>query len=631
MYSEAYHLHGDPFRLSPDQRYCFRHQSYARNKAYLDYALERGEGFVMITGSPGSGKTTLLNDVLSKADKSKRTIARIVTSQLDANDLLRMVAYSFNITTHDMDKASLLHKLEIFLADKYRQHQHSLLIIDEAQALNKPALEEIRLLTNLQIDSNPLLQVFLVGQNNLLDLIQDPDMEQLHQRLIASSHLESMKAEETEIYVIHRLRMAGWNHDPLISRGALRRIHLFSQGIPRIVNQLCSRLLLYGSVEDLHRLDSNDVQNVINELYQEHLTPLTYNYKQDLLGFNRSSDDDILCEAYDLEFPDTTILNDVDVYETTPVDKNPDSRVTDITDYLSDTSGRISPDNKAEEHKNIPQRQEHPVINFVPQTDKPAQTTAHHIPTTDHQEELSGSQDEKTDSDLSLQKSQTDTSSKQPGKMFPAVVSILATVLLLGGILYLFPQPAANQADNQNSQPGLIKRMQDIFYSVIQTKKVSTTNVTHSLGQNLEHNLEHSLKNNALDYKQPKQGFYSIELNIDDQFGWGSAIMTQQLQSKITQVAQVMRDQPNTIIHIIGFCDPSGSKGWNLQLSQTRAKVVANYLALKGIPAYRLTTEGRGSDEVISADNPKINRRVELLIESITPVPDNSSTKTEKI
>jgi len=311
MYAEAYHLNADPFRLSPDHRFCFLHKSYATSRAYLDYALTRGEGFVMITGSPGSGKTTLLNDVLTNADKTNSAIARIVTTQLDANDLLRMVAFSFKLNTQSLDKASILHHLENFLLKQYQLRRHTLLVIDEAQDLDKTALEEVRLLTNLQIDGNSLLQVFLVGQNNLLEMMQDPAMEQLHQRLIASSHLEPMKVEETETYVIHRLRMAGWRRDPLISRGALRRIHIFSRGIPRIVNQLCSRFLLYGSVEDKHKLDSHDVQEVIKELCHEHMAPLMGNQSPDLLfNDNSPTEETALLEQYDQEYLDSTAFSD---------------------------------------------------------------------------------------------------------------------------------------------------------------------------------------------------------------------------------------------------------------------------------------------------------------------------------
>jgi len=613
MYSEAYHLQADPFRLSPDERFCFRHKSFARNKAYLDYALERGEGFVMITGAPGSGKTTLLNDVLANADKSYRSIARIVTSQLDASDLLRMVAYSFGIKTREMDKASLLHQIEKFLINKFSQSQHSLLIIDEAQALNKAALEEIRLLTNLQINSKPLLQVFLVGQNKLLDLIQDPDMEQLHQRVIASSQLEPMKVEETEIYVIHRLRMAGWDHDPLISRGALRRIHLFSQGVPRIVNQLCSRLLLYGSVEDLHRLDSNDVHNVINELHQEHLIPLTYNPKQEWSETKNSSDDGFSCDEYDLEFPDASILNNIGNSKIVHDSSNKFSQVTDISDFLDETSGKIL----SEKNEDIMWQRENMVINLVPQTNKPDKSNDYDKQIISYQKENLSPPTNEKGGQLSAQETlhdvRTSSAYKQPDSRLSAVLGIFFTITLFFGLaMFLYPQPASNKLATSDHQSGSEKREQQASVAIHKTRGDSAPSIQHSI--------EQSLRTNALQYKRLKQGLYSIKLNVDEQFGWGSAIMSQELQSKISQVAQVMRKQPNTIIHIIGFCDPSGSQKLNLSLSRLRSKVVANYLALKGIPQHRLTTDGRGSSNVINANDPRVNRRVELLIESVNPV-----------
>jgi type II secretory pathway predicted ATPase ExeA/outer membrane protein OmpA-like peptidoglycan-associated protein len=330
MYDTAYRLNSDPFRLCPDHRYCFNHKSYKKNKSYLEYALHRGEGFVMITGVPGSGKTTLLNDVLEHAHRRAKVTARIVTTQLNADDLLRMVASAFKINIEGLDKARIILQLEKFLIEQYQRRKTCLLVIDEAQDLDKQALEEMRLLTNIQYNDHPLLQVFLVGQNNLIDIVQDPAMAQLHQRLIASSHLEPMNLEETGIYIIHRLRIAGWHHDPMFTQGAVKRIFFFSRGIPRIVNQFCNRFLLYGAIENKHRLDSHDAKEVINELTQEHLAPIL--------------DSSVMTHPYDDEYMEDSIESlEILDEQYLDYDEDPTERIIDEVLYQNINNENVTP------------------------------------------------------------------------------------------------------------------------------------------------------------------------------------------------------------------------------------------------------------------------------------------------
>lgn len=604
MYELAYHLNADPFRLSPDHRFCFRHKSYSRNKAYLDYALNRGEGFVMITGAPGSGKTTLLNDVLTNADKTNTAMARIVTTQLDANDLLRMVAFSFKLNTQSLDKASILHYLEIFLIKQYQQRRHSLLVIDEAQDLDKTALEEIRLLTNLQIDGRSLLQVFLVGQNALLDMIQDPTMEQLHQRLIASSHLESMKAEETEIYVIHRLRKAGWRRDPLISRGALRRIHIFSRGVPRIVNQLCSRFLLYGSVENKHRLDSNDVQEVIKELCHEHLAPITGEQSPEEFFNNESFKVEATSvKQYDQEYLDSTAFCDEQT-AIKPLDKNiKSSKVQDIHQFTPNTSEkgidviRMSKSNKEKKPISPPSSRSRVPIRIKSEENNDIKRAS----------SLSDEEDGKR----AAQAYNSRHFERRPPLQQPYALTGFLMLLLISIIVFAYPDPAGKQDTTLDTKqiPEKVSSHQPAL--VLQNKKIDMTSIRHAI--------EKSLTSHALSFTQTKQGFFKLQLNIDDQFSWGSSIMSHTLQSKLGYLARVMHDQPQAVIHIIGHSDPTGSQARNNTLSKLRAKVVANYLVLQGIPQHRLTTDGRGSRELVNKANPPVNRRVDLLIETVIP------------
>ncbi len=272
MYDHFYNLKAEPFRLSPDHRFCFNHQSYAKAKAYMQYAFQRAEGFVMVTGRPGTGKSTLVNDLVDTLSSTGAIVAKLVSTQLEAADLLRMVAHAFGQETETLDKATILQRLDKFLISRHSDGRRALLIIDEAQDLSSSALEELRLLTNLQLNSQPLLQIFLLGQEELRDLVQGPGMEQVHQRLVAACHLEQLKEDETKAYILHRLEQVGWQGDPAISNAIYPIIYRFSAGIPRRINQVCSRLFLHGSVEGSHQLSVQDVKVVITELQQEQLT-----------------------------------------------------------------------------------------------------------------------------------------------------------------------------------------------------------------------------------------------------------------------------------------------------------------------------------------------------------------------
>jgi putative secretion ATPase (PEP-CTERM system associated) len=271
LYETYYKLSADPFRLSPDHRFAFGHRSYARAKAYLEYALHRGEGFITITGSAGTGKTTLISEILADLDKSRLKVATLNSTQLEGKDLLQMVAALFDLEYEDESKASLLLEIQQFLKQLSQKGRRAVLIVDEAQGLSPSAVEELRLLANLQLNHRLLLQVFLVGQEQLRDMVQAPGMEHLRQRIVAASHLEVLKLDETISYVEHRLTRVGWQGDPALTEDALRLVHKFSAGVPRRINLICSRLFLYGSMEHKHQLDGEDARSVIEDLQRERL------------------------------------------------------------------------------------------------------------------------------------------------------------------------------------------------------------------------------------------------------------------------------------------------------------------------------------------------------------------------
>ncbi len=238
----------------------------------MEYALRRREGFIMITGKPGTGKTTLINDLLNNLPTENLVTARLDSIHLESEELLRMVAFSFGLEGEKLDKTTLLRNMTQFLTEKSKEGKKGLLIVDEGQALSSSALEELRLLSNLQDSEGPLLQVFLVGQEGLMDVMRSPSMAQLHQRLIAACHLDPLAADQTEAYIKHRLRTVGWKGDPELRNEIFSLIHKFSLGIPRRINLICSRLLLSGYVHEKHILGIEDVQHSIEDLREEKLT-----------------------------------------------------------------------------------------------------------------------------------------------------------------------------------------------------------------------------------------------------------------------------------------------------------------------------------------------------------------------
>jgi putative secretion ATPase (PEP-CTERM system associated) len=272
MYEHFFNLTAEPFRLSPDHRFCYSHTQYFKAKAYMAYAFLRAEGFVMITGRPGTGKTTLIGDLVESLADENVAVANLVSTQLAADDLLRMVAFAFGLPAQGVEKSTVLQQLTTRFLSLYREGGRALLIVDEAQDLTPKAMEELRLLTNLQQDGNPLVQIFLLGQTELRDLVHDQGLEQVHQRIIATSHLEPLKDNETREYVEHRLRVVDWRNDPAISTAVYPIIHLFSEGVPRRINLICSRLFLQCCVEQRHQITVADARNVVQELQEEQLS-----------------------------------------------------------------------------------------------------------------------------------------------------------------------------------------------------------------------------------------------------------------------------------------------------------------------------------------------------------------------
>ncbi len=269
MYEAFYGLTTKPFQLSPDPAFYFNSKQHRRAKAYLEFGVARSEGFIVITGEIGAGKTTILSDLLERLSNTNVTVGQLVTTQLDAEDTLRMVGAAFGIDVTGVDKAQLLMTIEAFLLDQVCRGRRCLLVVDEAQNLSPRALEELRMLSNYQVGTRALLQSFLVGQPEFKRMLQRPEMEQLRQRVAATCHLGAMDAEDTHHYVEHRLRRAGATDVMPFSPEAIDAIHAASKGIPRRINTLCDRLLLAGYLAGEPAITHVDVEKAVAELVEE--------------------------------------------------------------------------------------------------------------------------------------------------------------------------------------------------------------------------------------------------------------------------------------------------------------------------------------------------------------------------
>lgn len=271
MYSDFYNLRGSPFRLNPDHRFFFVAEPHEKAIAHLKYALSRNEGFVVITGEVGAGKTTLVNRMLSDLEESRYITGNIVTSFIEHEELVSLVAATFGIETEGKNKASLLLSIRNFLEEERVLGRRPILFVDEVQNLPESSLEELRMLSNFCLPGESLLQIFLVGQPEFRETLADERLEQLRQRVVTSCHLGTLGLEDTRNYILHRLNLASWQDDPAISDRSFELIHHLSGGVPRRINVICDRLLLHGFLEELHRIDSAVVGVVARDMMQEGL------------------------------------------------------------------------------------------------------------------------------------------------------------------------------------------------------------------------------------------------------------------------------------------------------------------------------------------------------------------------
>lgn len=266
MYETFYGLTAKPFQLNPAPEFYFASKQHRRAMAYLEYGVHQNEGFIVVTGEVGAGKTTIVRGLLASLDKTKVVAAQLVTTQLDADDTLRMVAAAFGVRFKDLAKADLLLALEAFFVDIARRGMRCLLIVDEAQNLTARAVEELRMLSNFQFESHALLQTFLVGQPEFRSIMVSPQMTQLRQRVIAACHIGPLDEDDVGAYIKHRLACAGGKDEPTFDAAAFAAVFRASAGIPRRINAICDRLLLLGFLNSKKAFVKADVDEVAAEL-----------------------------------------------------------------------------------------------------------------------------------------------------------------------------------------------------------------------------------------------------------------------------------------------------------------------------------------------------------------------------
>lgn len=273
MFETHYGLSGRPFQLTPDPRFYFESATHRKAMSYLGYGLAQGEGFIIITGEIGAGKSTLVAHLMQTVDKARLTAAQIVTTQLKGDDLLHMVASSFGLATAGLDKTGTLAAIEHFLHTEARAGRRCLLVVDESQNLPMAALEELRMLSNFQLGSHPLLQIFLLGQPEFRAMVQgSPGLEQLRQRIIATHHLGAMEQHELQPYVEHRMTLVGWTGRPAFAEDVWARMFAETGGIPRKVNMLINRVLLMAAVDNRDTVDAALIDAVLADLAMDSMS-----------------------------------------------------------------------------------------------------------------------------------------------------------------------------------------------------------------------------------------------------------------------------------------------------------------------------------------------------------------------
>jgi general secretion pathway protein A len=264
MYEEFYNLKEKPFQIVPNPDYLYLSPGHKNALTFLEYGLTESTGFVLLTGEIGAGKTTLIRYLLNQIE-SDMEIAVVFNTNVNSEQLLNLILQEFELEAQEGNKAKSLEILNAFLIDQYAQRRRVLLIIDEAQNLTNDALEEVRMLSNVQSDDQALMQIMLVGQPELRARLKTPALVQFSQRVAVNYHLEALSREETKEFILYRLKKAGATSQ-IFTSAAVEMIYQASTGIPRTINLICDSALVYGFADELPTIDTPVIETVINEL-----------------------------------------------------------------------------------------------------------------------------------------------------------------------------------------------------------------------------------------------------------------------------------------------------------------------------------------------------------------------------
>ncbi len=275
MYQEYFGLKEKPFALTPDPQFLYLSDSHRTAIDSLRYGIEQREGFIVITGDIGTGKTTICRAFLDKLDKSVKT-AVIFNSFLTEEELLESILLDFGFSSKGRTRKERIDALNKLLIHLLFQGKNAVLIIDEAQNLSIPVLEQIRMLSNLETEKEKLLQIILLGQLELDQKLRSDELKQLNQRIAVRHHLLPLTQSEMESYIHQRLMVAGSQGSITFSKSALAGIYKFSRGTPRLINLLCDRALLGGFVEQTHHIDKTIIKKAKNSILGEEERPKSF-------------------------------------------------------------------------------------------------------------------------------------------------------------------------------------------------------------------------------------------------------------------------------------------------------------------------------------------------------------------
>jgi general secretion pathway protein A len=274
MYKSFFGLKENPFNVNPDPRFLYLTNQVEETLTGLMYGIQTRKGFITLTGEVGTGKTTLVNRLLDWLHSRRARTAFLFNSRMNSNQLFDFILAEFEITCDSKSKSQQLMKLNHWLLDRYRRGETVVLIIDEAQNLTYPVLEEIRLLTNLETSTEKLLQIVLSGQPELEEKLKLPQLRQLRQRIMLRCRTAPLTKEQTQEYITERLKTAGASGEPIFSPKAMETVHLYSLGIPRVVNLLCEHSLVNAYVDQQRPIQPKIVEDVAREFQLDEIEPI---------------------------------------------------------------------------------------------------------------------------------------------------------------------------------------------------------------------------------------------------------------------------------------------------------------------------------------------------------------------